>query len=133
MLGIPRPPALGAAFSASGGGDSTASIFLPVGIAVCMKIRSPQTIGEDVPDPGTATFHLTFLASPHSSGGWAVVEAPLASGPRHCGQNRCESLAVGDAAGPLAAFNQTPTAENRTSGIKCPQTANDWRVVMEGL
>lgn len=56
-------------------------------MAVKIKIRSPQTIGVESPAPGTLTFHLTFSVSLQVEGGSASGAAPVANGPRHCGQN----------------------------------------------
>jgi hypothetical protein len=63
-----------------------ASAGLPTGIAVWMKMESPQMIGVDVPRPGILTFHRTFFPSAQVVGGSAVGATPLASGPRHCAQ-----------------------------------------------
>ena len=46
---------------------------------------SRQTIGLLLPSPGSATFHLTFFVSLHSSGGLAAGASPVPSGPRHVG------------------------------------------------
>src|SRR4029077_4055967 len=37
--------------------------------------------------PGRSIFHLMFLSSAHSVGGWASGATPLESGPRHWAQN----------------------------------------------
>ena len=42
-------------------------------------------IGLLLPSPGSATFHLTFFVSLHSSGGLAAGASPVPSGPRHVG------------------------------------------------
>src|SRR4029079_14684464 len=55
-------------------------------MAVRMKMRSPQTIGDALPRPGMATFHLTFFVVDHSVGGFPLGATPVASGPRHWGQ-----------------------------------------------
>src|SRR5262245_6562655 len=78
-------PAAGRSFASDAA--TSASTFFPVGIAVRMKILSPQMIGVADPEPGIATFHLMFLVSLHSTGGCAVTEVPVHSGPRHCGQD----------------------------------------------
>src|SRR5262245_18800901 len=62
---------------------------MSLGTAVRRKIRSPQTTGDADPRPGISTFHFTFFVSLHSTGGSARSEAPVAKGPRHCGQNAC--------------------------------------------
>ena len=38
----------------------------PYGMAVVMKIRSPQMIGVECPLPGLAIFQRTVLSSPHA-------------------------------------------------------------------
>ena len=70
-----------AGFSAAGG-----STFLPVAMAVWMKIWFSQTMGVDMPRPGIFTFHFTFSVSLQVVGGLPCGATPLASGPRHCGQ-----------------------------------------------
>jgi len=42
--------------------------FDPSPAAVVRKIRSPQTIGDEWPRPGTVTFQITFSVSDHLSG-----------------------------------------------------------------
>src|SRR5579872_6113952 len=59
-----------------------------------MKIRSSQMIGVAVPLPGTFTFHFTWLVSLQVVGGLASGRAPVAKGPRHCGQFCAASAAV---------------------------------------
>src|SRR5262245_10489342 len=51
-----------------------------------MKTRSPQTIGEELPPSGSATFQRTFSFAPHLSGASVSDEWPLPCGPRHAGQ-----------------------------------------------
>jgi hypothetical protein len=72
-------------------------------MAVLMKIESPQTIGVDVPRPGSLTFQRTLRSSPHVVGGSADGAAPLASGPRHCGQFDSLGVVVSAAAAAVAA------------------------------
>ena len=64
--------------------DAAAST--PTGTADSTKSRSPQTTGDEEPRPGISTFQRMFFVSLHSSGGSAVVDTPVACGPRHCGQ-----------------------------------------------
>ncbi len=45
------------------------------------------------------TFHLMFFSSLHSVGGLAVVDTPVACGPRHCGQFCSASCASAARAG----------------------------------
>ena len=59
-----------------------------VGTAVVTKTRSPQTTGVAEPRPGISTFQRMFFPSAHSRGGVAVLDTPVACGPRHCGQKR---------------------------------------------
>ena len=58
----------------------------PVGVAVRMKTRSPQTMGNADPAPGIATFHRMFVSSPQRRGGAPELVLPVPFGPRHCGQ-----------------------------------------------
>ena len=69
----------------------------PVGIAVSTKTRSPQTIGDADALPGISTFQRMFFVSLHSTGGSPCGAAPVASGPRHWGQNISASLDCGAA------------------------------------
>jgi hypothetical protein len=43
-------------------------------------------IGDEMPRPGTGTFHLMFFCSLHSVGGLAFVAHPVPEGPRQDGQ-----------------------------------------------
>src|SRR5438093_9185324 len=83
----PSPDPASAAAGALDVSGAFASAFLPVGIAVSTKIRSAQTIGVASPEPGSLTFHFTSSVSLQVTGGSANGAAPVASGPRHCGQN----------------------------------------------
>ena len=49
-------------------------------------MRSPQTMGDDIPVPGSAVFHATLLSGPHVVGTPVSSEMPCPPGPRHCGQ-----------------------------------------------
>jgi hypothetical protein len=49
------------------------------------KTRSPQTMGDDQPSPGTAVFHLASAAF-HYSGKSFSLEIPWRVGPRKHGQ-----------------------------------------------
>src|SRR5829696_3219329 len=51
--------------------------------AVRIKMRSLQTIGDALPRPGMATFHLMFFLVDHSVGGFPLGATPFACGPRH--------------------------------------------------
>src|SRR5690606_35907761 len=54
--------------------------------AVARKTRSPTTVGEECPRPGTAVFQTTPCSLLHSSGaGPAAI--PFRVGPRHPGQS----------------------------------------------
>src|SRR5262245_20490797 len=55
-------------------------------IAVVMKIRLPQTIGDECPRPGIASFHLMFVAVFHDVGRFFSSDTPWPEGPLHCGQ-----------------------------------------------
>ena len=62
------------------------SAFLPVGMAVWMKMRLPQTMGEDAPEPGREAFQRRLVFSSNLVGGVASGAVPLWAGPRHSGQ-----------------------------------------------
>src|SRR4029453_19074473 len=49
-------------------------------------MRSPHTIGDECPDPGTSVFHEMFLSGAHSVGSCFSDETPCPPGPRHCAQ-----------------------------------------------
>ena len=49
--------------------------------------RSPHTIGDDQPRPGTSTAHATFCVADHLTGNCAASATPAAFGPRNCGQS----------------------------------------------
>src|SRR5947209_10127070 len=58
-------------------------------------MRSPKTIGEECPNPGSGVCQRTFLAvlMSHWSGSGLLVFTPEACGPRNCGQS--SALAAG--------------------------------------
>ena len=57
----------------------------PPSCAVVRKILSPQTIGDELPRPGTGFFQTTFSVADHVSG-YVPVTSPCPDGPRHTGQ-----------------------------------------------
>src|SRR5688572_32400805 len=67
------------------------------GTALVTYRVSRHTIGLLLPSPGSATFHLTFFVSLHSSGGLAAGASPVPSGPRHVGHACPAAAAVRDA------------------------------------
>src|SRR5438552_2903592 len=93
----PSPGPVSGALGAAAASDAFAAAFLPVGIALRRKMRSPQTIGVASPEPGTLTFHFTWSDSLQLTGGSAIGPTPVASGPRHCGQNWLASVATSPA------------------------------------
>src|ERR1022692_1822286 len=64
-------------------GACDAGPVVPTGTAVRTKTRSPQITGVPDPRPGISTFQRTFFVSPHSVGGVAYADTPVADGPRH--------------------------------------------------
>ena len=54
--------------------------------AVVRNTRSPQTIGDDQPRPGTSVFQATFSVADQRSGRFGPLATPRAPGPRNCGQ-----------------------------------------------
>src|SRR5947207_13209659 len=68
-----------------------AALCFPTGMAVRIKTRSPQTMGVESPAPGILTFHFMWSVSLQVKGGSASGASPVASGPRHWGQNSLAS------------------------------------------
>jgi hypothetical protein len=62
------------------------ALHLRPSMEVVMNSRSPQTMGDDSPRPGTGVFQAMFLSGPHSSGSRLAAEIPRPPGPLHCGQ-----------------------------------------------
>src|SRR5262245_16297815 len=54
-------------------------------------MRSPHTIGDELPLPATRTFHKTFCVADHVSGYPVPGARPWPDGPRHRGQYRAAS------------------------------------------
>src|SRR5688572_33247244 len=57
------------------------------------KIRSPVTIGEEMPS-GIATFQRRLLDGPKPMGGVAVSETARPPGPRNCGQSSPRAVSI---------------------------------------
>ena len=86
-----------------------------VSTAVRMKMRSPQTIGVELPRPGRSIFHLTFFSSLHSVGGLPREAKPVPSGPRHwCQLSCCSSAPTPPHPSPSRPTTTTRPAEHRT-------------------
>src|ERR1041385_1818708 len=65
------------------------------GTALVMNTRSPQTIGLEWPSPGISVFQRMFFPdSPFHSTGGDPAPAPLADGPRNCGQSESDAKAA---------------------------------------
>src|SRR4029450_7384299 len=54
--------------------------------AVVRNTRSPQTIGDDQPRPGTSATHATFSVVENVTGSVESSATPAPPGPRNCGQ-----------------------------------------------
>src|SRR4051795_12350125 len=54
-------------------------------IAVVTKTRSPQTIGDDQPRPGTSAFHATLVVVDHVVGTLSIADTARPACPRNCG------------------------------------------------
>ena len=76
-----------------------------------------HTTGEPDPRPGTSTFQRTFRVSLHSVGGFAVLDAPVACGPRHWGQKRSASAPGCAATDATSAATTTTTSTTRCRRI----------------
>jgi hypothetical protein len=61
--------------------------LLPSLLADCKKIRCFDTIGDELPFPGTATFQSRFCFSPKATGMPVSLETPVPFGPRNRGQS----------------------------------------------
>lgn len=59
----------------------------PPSQAVVRNTRSPQTIGDDVPSPGSCVFQRTFFSALHTAGNPCSRETALPPGPRQRGQS----------------------------------------------
>ena len=66
------------------------------------KIRSPHTIGEEWPGPGSVVFQITFDVALHCTGRPVSTEIPWLPGPRNCGQF------CADASGKVVRFRHRP-------------------------
>ena len=89
---------------------------------VSKKTRSFQMTGDEELRPGIGTFHRMFFVSLHSTGGVAVVDTPVARGPRHCPQNR--------SAPACSACNAGTTGDNRAAAVRVAAVRRDTRTVM---
>ncbi len=63
-------------------------------MAEVTKTLFSQTIGDPDPFPGIAVFHLMFLVSLHSNGGFASGDEPFPSGPRQWAQVPADAMEV---------------------------------------
>ena len=50
-------------------------------------MRSPLTIGVEMPTPASGAFHATFSVALQRVGSAASEDTPVACGPRQCGQS----------------------------------------------
>jgi len=73
-------------------GEVAACPFRFVRSAVVMNTRSPQTMGDALPLPRMAVFHLMFFVSLQIVGGLAVAETPSFVGPRQLGHWAAPSI-----------------------------------------
>ena len=86
--------------------------------AVVRYKRSPQTMGDELPSPGTRTFHLTLRVGDQVLAYLPGATSPCPDGPRHRGQNRAPSPATSisrtssarDASKPEAPARRTMTS-----------------------
>src|SRR5438552_3972153 len=84
-------------------------------MAVSIKIWFSQMIGVASPLPGILTFHFTFCVSDQIVGGFAAGAAPVARGPRHCGQ-----FCSADA----AAAENAETASDKAASMQVKRTTS---------
>src|SRR5689334_11584038 len=91
------------------------------------KMRSPQTIGDDQPLPGTSTDQATFFFVSHSIGRSLTCDTP-AFGPRNLGQLAFSSArAAGQAMSPKLTRSKNQRSIERPFSIGVRQ-ANSWRI-----
>ena len=96
-------------------------------------MRSPQTIGEDAPRPGMSIFQRMFSVSLHFRGGLALVDTPVANGPRHSGQKFPPSCAETDAAQTVALKNTKILIKVRCTKFSLrPETPVPGKVLSSG-
>src|ERR1051325_458300 len=88
-----------------------------------MNTRSPETIGDDQPRPGTSIFHATFSFVLQCSGRFGLLATPRASGPRNCGQSPLGAAAWGMRQDHRNAKNPTPA--NKSRSVVAAAGAND--------
>src|SRR5262249_6813819 len=104
---------------AAAGGAGRACVGASLGTAVVRETRAPQTTRLLLPRPRPRSFHFTFFASLHSSGGRALGASPVAAGPRHAGQKR--SRPVGVAPSPAAAAKTARRARTNDGRMHPPE------------
>src|SRR2546423_12016750 len=72
-------------------------LSLPSVLAVCRKRCLPQTIGLELPAPGSATFQSMFLSGPNVSGIFLSSDVPDPFGPRKRSQTAVFDVGVAPA------------------------------------
>src|SRR4051794_13538076 len=63
-----------------------AALNAPLFTAEVTNTRSPETIGDDQPPPGSSATHATFSVVGRRAGRGGAWATPLPPGPRNCGQ-----------------------------------------------
>src|SRR5687768_15782691 len=82
-------------------------------------MRSPQTIGDELPVPGTATRHLTFEVGDQVLAYLPGATMPCPEGPRHRGQNLAPSPVTGSIrTSPLCDSSAPVEARNVTTRVR---------------
>jgi hypothetical protein len=71
---------------------------------VVTKTLSPETIGDDRPSPGIATFQRMFFVGDHSNGAFVSRLIPSPRCPRHMGQSSATIREIGNAVSPKKAI-----------------------------
>src|SRR5262245_19792998 len=93
-----------------------------------MKINPFEMTGVLDPRPGISFFQRMFFVSLHSSGGAAAFDAPVLSGPRHCGHWSSSPAGMAGLEGP-AADRTMPADAARASTYR----KDERLIVAEGL
>ena len=90
-------------------------------------MSSPQIMGDELPFPGSSTFHLILVFSLHLMGGAAFFGAmPLDCGPLQVGQFNDSPKEK-----PVIAINTIPATKNR--GILLPLHETKFKKVLHRL
>ena len=95
----------------------TANSCLPSSAAVVSQICLSQTTGDEWPRSWIAVFQRTFFVSLQVRGRSACWQAPLAAGPRNCGQGSSAATAAVQESRSAKAIVRMAKSEGGSSGV----------------